>query len=66
MNAAARKIRRVQLHQHLEALIDWRSDLTVDIFDMVCAKQELLRRRKAIDLAIDTAFLELQLLAEGK
>lgn len=66
MNAAARKLRRAQLLEHLAALATWRAECTDEMFKLSLQRQELWRKRKSLDLAIEVGMLELQILAEGE
>lgn len=64
MNKAARKVERVRLTSHLQSLVDWRCELTEQIFEYASAQQKLAVTRNHVDRAINVICAELIILSE--
>jgi hypothetical protein len=64
MNAAGRIIKRRQVIEHIEALVEWKTTTETELFKTCFHRQLLIGQISKLDTAIEVAFLELKLLAE--
>ena len=64
MNAAGRIIKRRQVIEHIQALVEWKTTTEAELFKACLHRQLLIGQISKLDTAIEVAFLELKLLAE--